>query len=131
MRKFIAVTASALALGAAMVIAPVSSASAAAYQCEYETSGSTNYMYSGYYGGLTVQPSSTGLSQAGIEAQCLLHRRAYNPGTIDGVFGSRSQAAALAFQKRMNAKFHVGLSEDGKVGPKTWPYLRNANYDTN
>jgi hypothetical protein len=41
------------------------------------------------------------------------------------VFGSKSQAAAVLFQKAMNgAPVYAGLATDGKVGPKTWPYLR-------
>lgn len=126
--KRMAVVAGALSLAGVMTVAPMSSASAATYTCHYDQ-GANNYVYASYYFGTTIQPSSSGLSQAGIEAQCVLKYRGYNPGTVDGVFGTNSQSAARKFQKRINALYHVGLDEDGKVGPQTWPYLRNLNYD--
>ncbi|GAA0222481.1 peptidoglycan-binding domain-containing protein [Cryptosporangium japonicum] len=126
-RRRLALAAAVLALGGGLALLPASAASAA-YSCDYDISAS-GYWYAGHYAGTTVQPSATGVSAAGIEAQCLLKYRGYNPGTIDGVFGSNSRAAALAFQKRMNSAHRAGLTEDGKVGSKTWPYLRNSYYD--
>lgn len=41
----------------------------------------------------------------------------YNPGTVDGVYGSRTKNAVIAFQK------HCGLTADGIAGPKTLLYL--------
>ncbi|MGL5751769.1 MAG: peptidoglycan-binding domain-containing protein [Paraclostridium sp.] len=41
----------------------------------------------------------------------------HNPGTIDGYFGSNSDAAVRRFQKS------EGLSIDGSVGPATWSKL--------
>jgi len=127
MRRSIAVAVTSLMLGGALAVGPASTAFAA-YSCNIDVSGSTNYMYAGYYSGTTVQPSSSGLSSAGIEAQCLLRSRAYNVGTVDGVFGSTSQSAARAFQTRMNSEYHAGLTVDGKIGPRTWPYLRDLDY---
>ena len=42
----------------------------------------------------------------------------YNPGEIDGIFGSRVDTAVRNFQKAS------GLSVDGIVGPKTWAKLK-------
>src|SRR5690348_13603555 len=80
--------------------------------------------FAGHYSGNTVVPSKTQVTSAGEEAQCLLNRAGYNTQGIDGVFGMHSQAAAHAFQSDMNAAFGAGLSTDGQVGPKTWPWLR-------
>ena len=129
-RRRIAVAATTLMLGGALVVVP-STTAFAAYSCNIDIAASTNYMYAGYYAGTTVQPSSSGVSSAGIEAQCLLRSRGYSPGTVDGIFGTNSQNAASAFQRRMNSRYHAGLTVDGKVGPKTWPYLRDLDYYDN
>lgn len=44
----------------------------------------------------------------------------FNPGSVDGVFGPKTEAAVEAFQR---AK---GLATDGVVGPKTWGALNKA-----
>jgi hypothetical protein len=91
--------------------------------CNYSTRDGLGY--AGHYSGVTQEPSRTQVTSAGVEAQCLLVRYGdYDPGPIDGVFGSRSQAATRAFQAEMNAAFGAGLSVDGMVGPNTWPWLR-------
>jgi len=48
-----------------------------------------------------------------VELQNLLKKQGYNPGAIDGIFGSGTLAAVKSFQK---AK---GLTVDGLVGPAT------------
>ena len=53
--------------------------------------------------------------------QSLLTDLGYNPGSIDGVFGPKTETAVIAFQ---TAK---GLSVDGKVGPQTWAALNNSD----
>lgn len=90
----------------------------------------TGQTFAGQYGGLTVIPSSTLVTSAGAEAQCLLKREAsrfndprLDPGTIDGVFGSHSQAAARELQTMANNEGGV-VAVDGTVGPQTWPWLR-------
>ncbi|MGW7368125.1 peptidoglycan-binding protein [Streptomyces sp. NPDC054841] len=52
------------------------------------------------------------------EAQCLLERNGFDPGTKDGVYGERTKAAVRKFQKKR------GLVQDGIVGPDTWGELR-------
>jgi len=46
-----------------------------------------------------------------------LRELGYNPGTVDGVYGTRTKNAVIAFQK------HCGLTADGIAGPKTLLYL--------
>lgn len=58
-------------------------------------------------------------SQGGAvkDAQCLLNLAGHDAGTIDGVFGAKTDAAVRSFQKSK------GLEVDGIVGPKTWAAL--------
>lgn len=51
------------------------------------------------------------------EAQAILQRWGYYPGTVDGVFGAATSTAVRWFQ-RAN-----GLVSDGVVGPNTWAAL--------
>ena len=100
-----------------------------AYACNVTDTGSApgDKYYAGYYSGNTVQPSSTSVSAAGKEAQCLLKYKGYNPGIIDGIFGENSKAAAKKFQTRVNELCdRKVLDVDGLVGAKTWPYLRDV-----
>ena len=48
------------------------------------------------------------------ELQTKLNALGYDCGAVDGIFGSKTQAAVVAFQKAM------GISVDGIVGPETW-----------
>ncbi|MER5306563.1 peptidoglycan-binding domain-containing protein [Streptomyces sp. NPDC002773] len=98
-------------------------AEAAAYPCSVYHDD-TGRHYSGYYTGSTVQPSSTQVTAAGKEAQCLLKYFGHDPGTVDGIFGSKSRAAAKRAQEIANSKCRAGLVVDGLIGPKSWPYLR-------
>lgn len=50
-------------------------------------------------------------------AQRLLNALGYNSGSVDGIFGAKTKAAVVKFQK---AK---GLDADGIVGSKTWNAL--------
>jgi hypothetical protein len=84
----------------------------------------SGFEYAGHYDGLTAVPSTTRSTSAGSEAQCLLVRDGYNPGPIDGIFGSQSRAATRAFQSDMNDHDSAGLSVDGLPGPQTWKWLR-------
>lgn len=43
-----------------------------------------------------------------------LKQLGFNPGSIDGIFGPKTQAAVKAFQQK------YGLTVDGIVGPQTW-----------
>jgi peptidoglycan hydrolase-like protein with peptidoglycan-binding domain len=91
--------------------------------CNYYVSNGN--AYAGFSTTMTTQPATTYATDAGREAQCLLAKWGrYSPGTIDGIFGPHSQAAAKAFQTDMNVRFGAGLAVDGLVGPHTWPWLR-------
>lgn len=63
----------------------------------------------------TLRLGSTGPSVR--ELQQLLKNAGFDPGPIDGIFGSRTQAAVIAFQKEMH------LVADGIVGVRTWTAL--------
>lgn len=123
-----ALTAAALLIAAVAAPAAVASpASAQAYTCHYSKteSGADANAYAGYYSGMTVGPATNQVTSSGIEAQCLLKVIGFNPGTIDGVFGKNSQAAAKGFQEMVNDRVgHTALTPDGIVGPATWPDLR-------
>ena len=49
--------------------------------------------------------------------QRILFSIGYNPGPIDGIFGYKTRAAVMQFQK------DNGLVPDGIVGPKTYAVL--------
>ena len=49
--------------------------------------------------------------------QEMLNAKGYDCGSVDGIFGSKTKAAVLAFQKAN------GLGADGIVGPLTWGKL--------
>ncbi|MFI9604781.1 peptidoglycan-binding protein [Streptomyces sp. NPDC052043] len=91
--------------------------SAQAYTCHYSASG--GYVYAGYYSGNTVVPSASYVTNAGIEAQCLLKWIGYYRDSVDGIFGPHSQAAMKLAQKTMG-----GVSVDGFPGPQSWRGLR-------
>jgi len=52
------------------------------------------------------------------QVQMALKNAGYYKGEIDGVIGSKSKAAIKDFQN------DNGLTDDGKVGPKTWSKLK-------
>ena len=51
------------------------------------------------------------------QAQSLLSANGYPPGALDGIFGTRTDLAARAFQRS------AGLAADGVIGPATWAAL--------
>lgn len=51
------------------------------------------------------------------ELQNLLRDRGFDPGPIDGIFGTRTRSAVIAFQRSNN------LNPDGIVGVRTWTAL--------
>jgi peptidoglycan hydrolase-like protein with peptidoglycan-binding domain len=51
------------------------------------------------------------------ELQQKLQAKGFGPGPIDGVFGPRTEAALVAFQRA------TGLAPDGVAGPLTWSAL--------
>lgn len=63
----------------------------------------------------TLRMGSQGASV--VELQQLLRSQGFNPGAIDGIFGSQTQSAVIAFQRNQ------GLVQDGIVGLMTWTAL--------
>ena len=68
---------------------------------------------------MTAQPMlrSGSRGDAVRKLQELLNARGHNCGAVDGIFGVKTRAAVIAFQKAN------GLSADGIVGPLTWGKL--------
>lgn len=54
------------------------------------------------------------------QLQQLLKAKGFNPGPLDGTFGSGTETAVIAFQKSL------ALTVDGVVGKDTWAALTNA-----
>jgi peptidoglycan hydrolase-like protein with peptidoglycan-binding domain len=67
----------------------------------------------------TVREGSRG--PAVVELQNLLKSKGFNPGSADGVFGPKTKAAVLAFQRSQ------GIAADGIVGPQTWGRLKGTS----
>ena len=65
-----------------------------------------------------LRKGSTGPEVSLLQGQ--LHRLGYDPGPIDGDFGTKTRRAVVAFQKRYE------LDPDGIVGPLTARELRGA-----
>jgi peptidoglycan hydrolase-like protein with peptidoglycan-binding domain len=120
--------ATAALLGGATAIAPsahADSLSVQAYTCHMSYSGGR--AYGGHYSGNTVVPARTAVTSAGIEAQCLLS--SYGAGTVDGIFGPRSQAAMHNAQEDINLWYGHKVTVDGMPGPESWPWLRKLIND--
>lgn len=82
---------------------------------EGETSAGT--LSDGTWGGVTLRRGSTGSSVEQLQYWLSVLSQFYTdlPGvTVDGVFGSGTEAAVRAFQRRF------GLTVDGVVGKATW-----------
>lgn len=65
-----------------------------------------------------LREGSTGAKVKELQQQ--LKAKGFNPGPIDGIFGSGTVQAVISFQK-----FH-GLKADGVVGPTTWQVLTST-----
>ncbi|MFM9699342.1 peptidoglycan-binding domain-containing protein [Streptomyces europaeiscabiei] len=114
------------ATGGVAVAAGTGTAAAAVFPCDVNMS-SSGRLSAGYYNGNTVIPSTSQVTAAGKEAQCILKYHGYNPGTVDGIFGRNSKAAAKRFQEIYNDACRGSLDEDGVVGEETWPRLRRLS----
>jgi len=66
-----------------------------------------------------LRPGSSG--QAVRELQQALKGLGYDPGSIDGQFGARTEAAVKAFQRAR------GIAADGIVGDVTWVNIDEAD----
>ncbi|WP_291353114.1 peptidoglycan-binding protein [Desulfosporosinus sp.] len=62
-----------------------------------------------------LKMGSSGASVKKLQSK--LAAAGFSPGGIDGIFGSKTRAAVVAFQKSQ------GLAQDGIVGTKTWTAL--------
>jgi peptidoglycan hydrolase-like protein with peptidoglycan-binding domain len=93
------------ALVSGLTLAISTSAAAPADAATYNTSCSNRHLSRGDRG--------TCVS----DAQRKLMSKNVNPGTIDGIFGDKTAAAVVQFQKNSN------LNPDGIVGPDTWRAL--------
>src|SRR4051812_18385214 len=65
--------------------------------------------------------SSCARGSAVAQLQNLLRSKGFNPGASDGVFGPKTRAAVIAFQRAR------GLTADGIVGPQTWRALTSGS----
>jgi peptidoglycan hydrolase-like protein with peptidoglycan-binding domain len=72
---------------------------------------------------ITVQQGSTGPAVRAVQDQ-INFRNLKNGQTlvVDGIFGPKTKAAVIAFQKGMALEIH-GFLVDGIVGPMTWQAL--------
>ncbi len=65
-----------------------------------------------------LRKGSSGLQVA--QLQDMLNKLGYDCGTVDGVFGRKTQTAVKKFQA------DAALTKDGVVGPATWQALNEA-----
>lgn len=93
----------------------------AASAAQQSSSTSSSSML-GYVSGIsqTLQYGSRGDNVRKL--QNVLNALGYNAGNVDGVFGSRTQAAVIRFQRSM------GISADGVVGKNTKAKFRQKGY---
>lgn len=81
----------------------------------------------GNYKECDIQPMTkpmleVGSSGANVKTlQTLLNQLGFNCGAVDGLFGTGTKNAVIAFQKAH------GLTQDGIVGPQTWAALESAS----
>ena len=74
-----------------------------------------NISYDGEVVFMTLRRGCSGEEVKELQSDLIL--KGYDPGTADGKFGSKTEAAVKAFQR------DNGLTPDGVVGPKTWAVL--------
>ncbi len=77
--------------------------------------------FAGHYNGNTIVPSTSGVSAARIEAQCLLRLDGLYSGTIDGIFGPNSQEATKDFQAYVNNSTGAGIESTACLGHRPGP----------
>jgi lysozyme len=66
-----------------------------------------------------IQPGATGPRVKEIQQRLKAFQKPeFDPGNVDGNYGSRTKSAVMAFQKSKNL-----LPPDGIIGPKTWVAL--------
>ncbi|MER6031915.1 peptidoglycan-binding domain-containing protein [Streptomyces sp. NPDC001851] len=99
-----------------------SAGAATTYSCNVYWRETANY--AGYTAGYSwawndaVYPGHVG--DRTVEIQCQLKFWGYNPGPVDGDYGTQTTDAVKSFQSAN------GLTGDGIVGQRTWPLLRGG-----
>nr|WP_240942459.1 peptidoglycan-binding protein [Planosporangium thailandense] len=91
-------------------------ATPSSYHCDYTTRDGRTYA-----GHSTTSDRLVALNAGGkdvAEVQCLLKRHGFDPGRIDGLYGTHTEQAVKDLQRA------GGAVADGMVGPQTWALLR-------
>lgn len=86
------------------------------------TPSKTTTTSSAAWTGQTLKEGSSGTAVKSL--QTMLKNAGFDVGTIDGKYGSKTEAAVLAFQKRVN------ISADGIAGKDTYNKLKSYNPST-
>ena len=82
-----------------------------------------NVSYDGEVIRMTLRRGCSGEEVKELQETLIL--KGYDPGTADGIFGGRTEAAVKAFQT------DYGLTADGIVGDKTWAVLLEGTWTVN
>jgi peptidoglycan hydrolase-like protein with peptidoglycan-binding domain len=70
---------------------------------------------------LETRPSEKITKPNTKQIQIALKNAGYDPGSVDGVMGEKTEEAIKAFQKAN------GLEVDGRIGSKTWDVLKELS----
>ncbi|MGW7575250.1 peptidoglycan-binding protein [Streptomyces sp. NPDC054765] len=106
----------AMAVGAPSAVPTFTHRPGEAFDCRVQRRGGA--LYAGHSRTDTAILGSGATGWDVVEAQCLLYRRGYDPGIVDGIVGGRTMRAVKRLQARS------GLPTDGIMGPDTWKVLR-------
>ena len=112
MKKLIAIALCALTIGSAAVVAPAVSP---------DTSSPFSITANAAIASGVYRRGSRGAAVSHIQYN--LRILGYNVGSVDGIYGAKTETAVKAFQK--NCKFSA-KDQDGICGPKTLKYLNSA-----
>lgn len=96
---------------------PAASTPTAGYRCDFLTRD--GHLYAGHSTTTNRLVALNGAGQDVVEVQCLLAHHGFDPGRIDGLFGSHTEQAVKNLQRRGHT------APDGIVGSQTWALLRS------